>query len=622
MHRPRSIVNLFNNILSICILLKVQLPYLRRAYGADCLEYFRAATNHDAYSSEFRNRRLQLLSASASAASDFSAIAASKAHESIPQLQQSSSAGSQSFPDQSTEFAFVAAALRGELLSLRDCDFRPLQHSRRNKRIEWSWSRQELAQWVAAEDAAHDAVFFSESAQSAAPTIAEAAASCTTGLDQPQSALLPATLAIVAVSAASASASAAATVSAVSGIAAMVRPGWFGAAMAAATAHSAAAFRFTPALLAVMEPHVQKARALRAERAAPVALQRLRAALDASPMFCALRTEAAIDYDAAAYPLGAALAAAIGLPAHVPIAELHTVSPQWANGTNLCESSPSPSVLASVAAVKQPGLPSEAAKKGKDAMMARLRDATHRATFHTLFDRFVCEVIAPALMAESVRKDCASSDCDLADGGDDGDDGSLTFYYQAFPCVRLIQPGEFSLGVHCDSAYGFSPTNLNIVVPLTAANGHSNGAAELYVESHPGAEDWHSLIERHMQGGGTCDTNGTRGRAIRFWGSQCLHWTSENTTAHTRASLDFRVIPAAAWRASHECEAVDAYAGRDGYYHCARRRRFHHGSAEAGSSATEHAVSSEFVWVRDAPMFAPDPRVGYPFIVKKIPGAD
>jgi hypothetical protein len=38
--------------------------------------------------------------------------------------------------------------------------------------------------------------------------------------------------------------------------------------MAAATAQSASAFRFTPALLAVMEPHVQKARALRAERAA------------------------------------------------------------------------------------------------------------------------------------------------------------------------------------------------------------------------------------------------------------------------------------------------------------------------------------------------------------------
>ncbi len=601
---------------------KAQLPYLRRAYGADCLEYFRAATNHDAYSSEFRNRRLQLLSASASA--DFSAIAASKAHESISQLQQSPLAGSQSFPDQSTEIAFAAAALRGELLALRDCDFRPLQHSRRNKQIEWSWSRQELAQWVAAEDTAHHAVSFSESAQSAAPSEAEAEATCTRGLDRPHTALLPATLATVAVPAASASASASATatVSAVRDPATMVRPGWFGAAMAAATAHSAAAFRFTPALLAVMEPHVQKARALRAERAAPVALQRLRAALDASSVFCALRTEAAIDYDADAYPLGAALAAAIGLPAHFPIAELHTVSPQWANGTNLCESSASPTVLASVAAVKQSGLPSEAAKKGKDAMMARLRDATHRAAFHTLFDRFVCEVIAPALMAESVRKDCASSDCDLADDVDDDVDGSHALYYQAFPCVRLIQPGEFSLGVHCDSAYGFSPTNLNIVVPLTAANGDSDGAAELYVESQPGAEDWHSLIERHMQGGGTCDTNGARGRAIRFWGSQCLHWTSENTTAHTRASLDFRVIPAAAWRASHECEAVDAYAGRDGYYHCARRRRIRRGSAEVGSAATEHAVSNEFVWVRDTPMFAPDPRVGYPFIVKKIPGAD
>jgi hypothetical protein len=26
--------------------------------------------------------------------------------------------------------------------------------------------------------------------------------------------------------------------------------------------------------------------------------------------------------------------------------------------------------------------------------------------------------------------------------------------FQTFPCVRVVQPGEFSIGPHCDAAYG------------------------------------------------------------------------------------------------------------------------------------------------------------------------
>ncbi len=185
-------------------------------------------------------------------------------------------------------------------------------------------------------------------------------------------------------------------------------------------------------------------------------------------------------------------------------------------------------------------------------------------------------------------------------------------YYQAFPCIRIIQPGEFSLGVHCDTAYGFAPTNVNFVVPLTWPTGSSRAvpvtqaiglapspdaakssgdasshayaackteaatsshqiqsnvittyppighsarvagaahvtvaavagkvgadAAALYIESAPGREDWHPV-----------DVG--PGHVRRFWGSQCLHWTSENTTPGTRVSLDFRVVPTMAYQA-------------------------------------------------------------------------
>ena len=146
---------------------------------------------------------------------------------------------------------------------------------------------------------------------------------------------------------------------------------------------------------------------------------------------------------------------------------------------------------------------------------------------------------------------------------------------QSFPCIRVIQPGEFSLGVHCDSNYGFAPCNLNVVVPLTP-NTTDIGASALYAESAPMREDWHAVVPPDGRG---------EGRAVRFWGcaihpwyykfeffnlpaiahgslpclrcrSQCLHWTSENTSQLTRVSLDFRIVTAAAW---HACERVDAF---------------------------------------------------------------
>jgi hypothetical protein len=84
-----------------------------------------------------------------------------------------------------------------------------------------------------------------------------------------------------------------------------------------------------------------------------------------------------------------------------------------------------------------------------------------RLVFHRVYDRFVRLCILPFI------------DVHLKQPG---------YYYQLFPCVRVIRPGEFSIGPHCDISYGFLPHQLNFVIPLTDAG----GASSLYMESNPG----------------------------------------------------------------------------------------------------------------------------------------
>ncbi|EED91199.1 predicted protein, partial [Thalassiosira pseudonana CCMP1335] len=98
--------------------------------------------------------------------------------------------------------------------------------------------------------------------------------------------------------------------------------------------------------------------------------------------------------------------------------------------------------------------------------------------------------------------------------------------YQAFPCVRVVRPGEFSIGPHADSAYGHHPCSINFYLPLTQIG----GSASLFLESHPGSEDWHPI-------------EGSYGIVKHFAGAICAHWTPENHGDFTRVSLDFRIIP-------------------------------------------------------------------------------
>ena len=321
-----------------------------------------------------------------------------------------------------------------------------------------------------------------------------------------------------------------------------------GVALAAATAGAPTPFVFTPQLLAVLEPHVAKAREAR------------EAGRRACALPAPLRLEAGGAYDARALPLAAALARALGVSS---------------------ESSSSSSSSSSSGEECLARLHELVGAAGKHAATARLRDSAVREEFARLFDAFVGAVALPHL--------CAALE------GSDGGSGSSgrVARVQAFPCLRLILPGEFSLGVHCDTAYGHHPRSLNFVLPLTPAG--RQGSAGLYAESAPGREDWHGI------GGGG------EGSFARFHGGQCLHWAGENSTPWTRVSLDFRVL----WGRGEEQAAAAAAAGeeqddkyqRGGYYSEWRE-------GEGGG-----------VWVRQGPLLQPTELFGYPFLgVRAGPG--
>lgn len=184
---------------------------------------------------------------------------------------------------------------------------------------------------------------------------------------------------------------------------------------------------------------------------------------------------------------------------------------------------------------------------------------------------------------EFVRSVC----CPLVASLSDGPMGDV--YYQSFPCVRVVRPGDFSIGPHADVAYGHHPCSVNFYVPLTPIG----GSASLFLESRPGAEDWHPF-------------EGAYGMAWHFTGALCAHWTPENRTDLTRVSLDFRIIPGPMFHML-QCGGKrpggvrDVYREREGYYNrCCL--------IEKGQTS---------VWDREGPLHTPDARFGFPWTAVK-----
>ena len=127
--------------------------------------------------------------------------------------------------------------------------------------------------------------------------------------------------------------------------------------------------------------------------------------------------------------------------------------------------------------------------------------------------------------------------------------------FQSFPCLRVLRPGEFSIGPHCDAQYNLPDGNLNVWLPLTDAFDTNS----LYLESNPGKEDFHPL-------------NLSYGEYATFYGQKCVHFAVENLTEDTRVSLDFRIVPGCCYDESAASElAMDGKPALGSYYSACRR---------------------------------------------------
>ncbi|KAL3923413.1 MAG: hypothetical protein SGILL_001668 [Bacillariaceae sp.] len=316
-------------------------------------------------------------------------------------------------------------------------------------------------------------------------------------------------------------------------------PKWFGASLASATYNmpTIPTDPFPLNLRQVIEPHIDKARANRTD-----ALNAIRKATSEEQfdrIVNEFRQKLAVetDFRVSKQDLGCLLNALFE----------STSQPDGADLSRIHESSD---------------------PNAKDRLLCSLTQAP--IPFQDAYDNFVRTVCAPrfaALMGDS---------CDA-------------IFYQAFPCLRIVQPDEFSIGPHADVAYGHHPCSVNFYVPLTKIA----GASSLFLESRPGAEDWHSL-------------EGGPGDAKHFAGAMCIHWTTDNKTSLTRASLDFRLLDGSAYNAL-KCGGkepggkADVYRNSGGYYSKCTKHRLDDGSV---------------VWKRTGPMAPPDYRVGFPWTVK------
>ena len=191
-------------------------------------------------------------------------------------------------------------------------------------------------------------------------------------------------------------------------------------------------------------------------------------------------------------------------------------------------------------------------------LLSPLLDDKKRAYFQQAYENLILNVILPNAHSSLPDKSKRNE-----------------IFYQAFPCVRCVRPGEFSIGCHADCNYGFQAGNVNYYLPLMEIRGSNS----LAIETEPALEDWHFLELQY-------------GEIHRFWGSTCSHFTVENTSPSTRISFDFRVIPAITFH-KHK---IDRFSSEPGYYVKAVWNE-------------EHKC-----WERAEDLARPDWRVGFPFV--------
>ena len=307
---------------------------------------------------------------------------------------------------------------------------------------------------------------------------------------------------------------------------------WMSERLALATGRSALIDFASSTVRTVIEPDIQKCRALRRHILEKDDISQIVSVLE-SPSFISLAKKIEFKFEVHTFNLREEFLGVLGLDTSYELSELHSLRPYQSDDL-----------------------------EEKVDLLRNFTIPERRLPFHTAFDNFVLAVIAKhvGIVMPNENK----------------------LYYQSFPCIRLVRPNEFSIGIHSDISYGFSQANINFYVPLTSIQGSNS----LVLESVPGIEDWHTIDAEY-------------GTVVRFYGALCAHFTPENTTIQTRVSLDFRVIPGNCWQENH-----DHFTRNPGYYVSCQR-----------DSCDTNLWHRSYLSVPN-----PDYRVGFPFSKKAHPG--
>jgi len=267
---------------------------------------------------------------------------------------------------------------------------------------------------------------------------------------------------------------------------------WFGADINKFTDGQPDAPSFNPSLRKFIEAHVSKARRMREDRWQKV-----------------LKKIGSNHYRRSAH--------SIGSNAHIPYPSLR----QERSFLFDDETYPLHQILADTIGVKDLSLIHQHEEQDKRVLLKPLLNPESRRAFHECYENFVTSICIPEIHSRAMAENIFNNSSSTRNSGSE----EICYRYQAFPCLRVMKPGEFSIGPHCDMAYGHSIGNINFHIPLTP----TFGTNALYTETHPGREDWHPLTAK------------SRGLGYIFDGARCLHFSLENTTERTRVSLDFRI---------------------------------------------------------------------------------
>jgi cytidyltransferase-like protein len=237
---------------------------------------------------------------------------------------------------------------------------------------------------------------------------------------------------------------------------ALSRPQWFGATIAACT-DNAATIPYDPfpvRLRLAVEPHIRKAAQKNQESMDAIRQatgEDVYNAVLADFGKSGLAREVDFEFDTSRHHILPSFLAAMDLPSTFQLGSLHHYSS--IDDDNFIT---------------------------KDRLLYTL--SQNWSSFQLVYDEFVRKVCIPhlaSILRHSQRQH----------GNQDGNIDDESFYYQSFPCVRMIQPNEFSIGPHADVAYGHHPCTINFYLPLTEIGGTS----ALFLETRPGSQDWHPI---------------------------------------------------------------------------------------------------------------------------------